>query len=252
MIDPTLPPIVGSSLLETGAEDDWHELHRFAELGRLSASLIHEISTPLAAAIIALDQTDFVQFPHLRHMRRNIRLLHRYVEAARQQVHSRSQVHSFSLSPRLNQIRRIVEPVARRERVQLHISNSYPHRLHGDPVKFQQLLTNLILNALQAYDGVSPGFPRRHVYVSLSGTLGWLTITVQDFGRGIPADKLSHIFKPFYTTKTSTGLGIGLVLVDQYVRVDFQGTIKVKSTAGRGTQFKVKLRNTDKNTSSVR
>jgi two-component system C4-dicarboxylate transport sensor histidine kinase DctB len=246
MIDPTLPPLVGSSLLDDAADSDFNELQRFAELGRLSASLIHEISAPLAATILCLDQTDFGQFPHLRHVRRNIRLLHRYVEAARQQVHQKSTATSFGIAPRLAQIKRIAEPVAKQAQVHLHITNTYMSRMHGDPVKFQQIITNLLLNAIHAYGSTSPGQPRRHVYVSLSGSQRHLRISVQDFGVGISPQALPHIFKPFYTTKSNKGMGLGLALVEKYVREDFQGTITVSSSPAQGTQFVVKLRNRHK------
>jgi signal transduction histidine kinase len=64
-------------------------------------------------------------------------------------------------------------------------------------------------------------------------------IEVADNGRGIPADHLPHIFRPFYTTK-GEGTGLGLSLARRIVE-DHQGRINVTSTVGKGTTFAVVL-----------
>ena len=61
------------------------DLQRLAELGRLSATLLHEISNPLTAALLHLDQSSQHK-PNIREARRSMQLLKMYVEAARQQV----------------------------------------------------------------------------------------------------------------------------------------------------------------------
>src|SRR5687768_10840761 len=128
------------------------ELQRYAELGRLSASMLHEISNPLTAALLYLEEiSDDHNSPAYQQIRHNILLLRRYVEAARQQVRLESAPASFAVGPQVEQLKRVVRPLARRAGVQLVIEQAPSCRLYGDPIKFQQVLTNLIVNACESY-----------------------------------------------------------------------------------------------------
>lgn len=219
-----------------------YELHHFAELGRLSASLLHEISNPLTAALLHLEQLPDQSSPNIRQARHNIQLLRRYVESARQQVRRNSQPASFRIQPQVSQLKRLLLPLARRTGVQLVISPVPDCRLFGDPVKFQQILANLIINAVDAYGEPGDGLARPvHVQLRASGHV--LTVKVVDWGQGIAANNLPHIFEPFYSTKSLTGhgLGIGLSIVQQYAAQEFGATIRVTSSRRHGTQFSLKF-----------
>lgn len=222
--------------------DKLRELQRFAELGRLSASLLHEISNPLSAALLNLELGD-QQSRSIRRARRDMQVLWRYVEAARQQIRQQSRPTSFCVQPQLCQLKRVVVPLARKAGVRLDIQAAPSCRLHGDPVKFQQLVTNLVVNAIEAYDGERDRGQLAAVKVTLTPGDGWLTIQVSDWGKGIDTEALDHIFDAFYTTKSrfGHGLGIGLAIVNRYVTADFGGSIKVDSSSRGGTRFTVKL-----------
>lgn len=226
------------------AQQRLHELERFAELGRLSASLLHEISNPLTAALLYLEQYDNRQSANIRQVRRNILLLQRYVEAARQQVRRESTLSSFYVRQQLDQVRRVLTPLAQRQGIRLHIEPAVNYKLYGDPVKFQQIMANLIINATNAYDGSVTLPADKQIIVRLSSKQRWLYVRVKDCGKGIIADQLPHVFEPFYTTKSQRGhgLGIGLAIVKQYVENDFYGSVTVTSSPIRGTEFTAKLR----------
>jgi signal transduction histidine kinase len=66
-----------------------------------------------------------------------------------------------------------------------------------------------------------------------------MKLSVQDTGRGIPAEELEKIFKPFYTTKTR-GSGLGLAIVDRILK-EHKGEITVDSAEGNGTKFTLAL-----------
>lgn len=228
-------------MLDLVTYDKLRELQHFAELGRLSASLLHEISNPLAAALLNLELGDQNSLA-VRRARRDMKLLWRYVEAARQQLRHQSQPTSFCVQPQLAQLQRVVRPLASQAGVRLDIEAAPGCRLHGDPVKFQQLVTNLVINAVEAYDGGRAGQPAPLVQVALIPDGKWLTIQVTDWGKGIDTEALDHVFDAFYTTKgrNGHGLGVGLAIVKHYVTVDFGGSIKVESSGG-GTRFTIKL-----------
>lgn len=232
-------PLLGTPSLD----GDLQQLHHFAELGRLSASLLHEISNPLTAALLHLELIDQPS-SEIRETKRNLQLLKRYVEAARQQARQTAQSTNFYVQPELNQLKRVVLPLARQAGVHLDMETMPQAQLYGDPVKFQHLVANLIVNAIQAYSGCDPFDQAALVRVSIYCTKDWLTVQVTDWGKGIAPSELPRVFEPFYTTKDEPGqgLGIGLAIVKQYVTEDFCGSIKVSSSRRLGTQFTVKLR----------
>lgn len=221
------------------------ELQRFAELGKVSASLIHDISSPLTAAILHLEQEERRDLHSIKHARRSIRILERYIEAARQQLRCESQTARFCVKYELDQVKRILKPLARRQYVRLCFNRHANYVLVGDPVKFQQILANLITNAIDAYQDY-PGNKAEALVVRVTVTADkqQLVIRVIDWGKGIATDQRPYIFEPFYTAKrpqATCGMGIGLATVKKYVEDDFGGSINVASSLGRGTEFSVRL-----------
>ena len=109
--------------------------------------------------------------------------------------------------------------------------------INADPNRLNQVLVNLIINAVDAMEG--------------KGTLTLRTfqqpgekkivLEVSDTGMGIPAENLSKIFEPFFTTKeVGKGTGLGLSTVYGIVQ-EHGGTIEVESTVGKGTTFTIKF-----------
>jgi signal transduction histidine kinase len=243
MRSPLLEIKRGSAIGRSRRVSNLQELQRLAELGRLSATLLHEISNPLTTALIYLDQVDDKGSPNIREARRSIRLLRRYVEAARQQVRQESTLSDFNLRQQVNQLKRVVVPIAKRANVQLMIESVPDCQIYGDPVKLQQILANLIVNAIEAYNQDSAPYLDKPVSVKLTAEAHSLTIEIHDWGQGIGPLQLSRVFDPFYTTKSQAGhgLGIGLAIVRQYVTVDFGGSISVKSSRRQGTIFTIHL-----------
>lgn len=220
-----------------------NELRRFAELGRLSATLIHEISSPLTAALLNLELSDSAS-PAIRKAYYNIQTLRRYVEAIRQQISSPAQVSSFRLASQIRQIKRFLLPLADEAGVIIDFGEAPKYiKLHGNPIKFQQILNNLIINAVQAYEGLSLVKRMPVVRVSFRLAKNSLIIKVADNGKGIPEAKLNQIFEAFYTSKKSKGKnsGLGLAIAKHHVTTAFSGSLSVTSQLGKGTQFSIKL-----------
>jgi C4-dicarboxylate-specific signal transduction histidine kinase len=85
-----------------------------------------------------------------------------------------------------------------------------PLMVLGDPVQLQQVMVNLVTNALEAMSGIA-GRPLRLVIRSEIGADGMAVVTVEDSGRGLDPDQASRIFDSFYTTKPD-GIGVGLAI----------------------------------------
>jgi PAS domain S-box-containing protein len=103
-----------------------------------------------------------------------------------------------------------------------------------------QVFLNLLVNAAQAIpDGAAE---RNEIRVSSRVHEGWVEISVEDTGCGIPREVLGRIFDPFFTTKpVGTGTGLGLAICHEII-VAFGGEIGVDSEVGQGTRFTVRLR----------
>ena len=219
------------------------DLARLVEFGRVGAALIHEMSSPLTAASIMLDQVDGAQRDrNLSQVRRNLHTLERYVVAARQQLSGDSQPSSFSLTVAIHQVAMLLSARSKSVNVKLLINSIGSVRLYGNQVKFQQILSNLINNAIEAYEFSHATSRLVNVKVERSGKQK-IVLSVTDHGVGIEPKQLKQIFEPFYTTKHKgkRGLGIGLDITKNYVEQDFHGTIEVSSNPEAGTVFKLKI-----------
>jgi signal transduction histidine kinase len=102
-----------------------------------------------------------------------------------------------------------------------------------DPEKLQQVMFNLLLNALQSMEGTGK------LRLSARQAPGLLILGVQDSGKGIPPELVSEIFNPFFTTKES-GTGLGLAIVRKIVELH-GGNLMVHSQPGQGTRFDIHL-----------
>lgn len=222
--------------------DNEIELRRLAEFGRVSATLIHELSTPLTAASITLEQLRQERSVSLvRRAQRDLKQLERYLNAARQQLKGQSEPTSFSLTVAIHQVVMILSARARSLDVKLLINTVGSVRLYGDKVKFQQIIANLINNAIDSYEGGS-NRPRL-VKVQVEAHKTFAVVSVSDYGKGISRMELGRVFNPFYSTKAGAvkSLGIGLATVKRYIEQDFNGSIKVKSRTNYGSSFDLRL-----------
>jgi signal transduction histidine kinase len=107
----------------------------------------------------------------------------------------------------------------------------------GDQVQIQQVLINLLLNAMDAVAGRSED--RRTIVLSAESIRDKVVVAVHDRGRGIAPVDLPKVFESFFSTKT-TGMGLGLSVANSLVRAH-GGRIWVESDPGEGTVFRVEL-----------
>jgi len=111
----------------------------------------------------------------------------------------------------------------------------------ADPAKIENVLRNLLDNAV-VYSA-----PGSRIIVRIKATdLDWVTVSVQDFGIGIPLGEQANLFKPFYRVPQTSarrvyGHGLGLALAKEMLDV-MDGTIWVESEAGQGAIFYFRLR----------
>ena len=220
------------------------ELRRFAEFGRLSANLLHEIANPLTAAFLNLELVKPEVSSQVVQAQKNLKQLERYVDAARQQLRGSGQLQNFAVRKEITQLLRMIAPRVAGAQLQIVYTQAENHYLFGDPVKFSQVIGNILLNAIEARTVNVVETKKPKILLNIKSQSNFLVCSVQDFGIGLSIEQLSHIFKPFYSTKQSNerSLGIGLAIVEQFVKQDFKGRISVKSKPGKGTIFTIRFR----------
>ena len=109
----------------------------------------------------------------------------------------------------------------------------------GDRVHLQQVLLNLLVNAMDALETVPPENRLVELAARESDPLT-VEINVTDSGPGIPPDKIGRVLEPFFTTKAD-GMGMGLAVSKTIVEAH-QGKLSVENAAGGGACFKFTLR----------
>ncbi|MDP4267851.1 MAG: histidine kinase N-terminal 7TM domain-containing protein [Bacteroidota bacterium] len=108
--------------------------------------------------------------------------------------------------------------------------------LKGDPGKLEQVLTNLVVNSIQAYNGM-PG----KIFINTLVVNGKAIISVHDNAGGIPENFKEHIFKKMLTTKGTEGTGMGLYLSHSIITGHFGGKMTFESEEGKGTTFNIEI-----------
>ena len=222
---------------------------RLGALGELAGGIAHELNQPLAALLAntqaarrLLDDDP----PELSLAREAMALAAGQARRAadvvarlRRQVESpgaRSERQPVLLQHVLRDAAALLQPEAQRRSVHLSIEGDAPAVL-ADPVALEQIVHNLVDNALQALKDV-PAHERRLVLaVRHEGGQGLLT--VRDSGPGISPAAMPHVFEPFYSTK-SGGLGLGLSLCESLAR-GMEGTLAVRPAVPRGAEFTLTL-----------
>jgi signal transduction histidine kinase len=224
-------------------EQQFRNTERLASVGKLAAGVAHEINNPLGGILNCLynirkgSLSPARQAEYLMYMEDG---LHRAQKIVRQLLDF-SQQHEpeFSLS-QLNDIVDRVLVLTNHALVEKHLAlhKDYEPDLPAllvDPQMIEQVLMNLILNAIQATAEGGEIAIRTHQHEE------YCEIKVTDTGSGIPADIRAHIFDPFFTTKktgegTGLGLSVSLGIVERH-----GGQLVVESEVGEGATFTVRL-----------
>jgi len=213
----------------------------FATLGELATGLAHEIRNPLAgiAGVIEIVSRDLPPESPARSVIKDAkeealqinRILTELLETARPKP-PHFQVKDLASTVEHAVLFARQQAITKRITIDLDKGDHVPSVDH-DPNQINQVLLNLLLNAIQAMD--KPGA----IHVSLRPDKDTALITVADEGKGIAPETLPNIFRPFFTTK-GHGTGLGLSLARRIVEAH-GGTIDARSEVGKGTQFTVRL-----------
>ena len=226
---------------------------RVSNLGQLASSLAHELNQPLGAILRNAEAAElFLQDPspdleEIRTILADIRADDQRAGAVIDRMRGlmkRREVERrlLDLNVLVGEVVALVRSDAELRRVRLVLeTNPALPPVQGDRVQLQQVLLNLVLNALDALNDNLP--ESRLVTLRTQPAGASIEVSVSDQGHGIPADKLVRVFEPFYTSKPN-GLGMGLAISRSIIEAH-GGRLWAENKAEGGAVFTFALPVTD-------
>jgi PAS domain S-box-containing protein len=235
--------------------------NRVATMGQLAASIAHEVSQPIAATLTNAETAArwlSRQPPNLEKTRQSI---DRIISDGKRSADILSRIRDFSKKAparkeelEINEAILEIVMLARAAisdnivSVRMQLSDGLP-RILGDRVQLQQVILNLIMNAVEAMSEVGEG-PRELSIGSSRVETKSILVAIGDSGPGLPPTSLARIFEPFYTTKPN-GLGMGLSICRSIVEAH-GGRLWVTPNEFRGAVFRVMLPIVEKSLEKLR
>jgi len=239
--------VVGTDITALKAtERALRQQDRLAAMGTLAAGIAHEINNPLGAIRLASERArdTYTRRPAaevtreclddiIANTQRCTRIVRSVLDFAQQEPGDRWPAD-------LNQIVRTAVDIThhyaeqRGACITLTLAPALPMLL-VNPVAIEQVLVNLIRNAVEAGNGTV------HVTIRTQVVAGQPQVVIHDTGRGIAPEHLQHIFDPFYTTRhRDGGTGLGLSLTHGII-TEHGGTVDITSQVGHGTTVTLRL-----------
>jgi PAS domain S-box-containing protein len=220
--------------------------NRVATMGQLTSSITHEVNQPITAAVTyALAARRFLSAepPNFREVNDALSLIVKEGNRAGEVI-GRIRALIKKVPPRKDAVEindAILEVIAltRAEAanngvsVRTQLAEDLP-RVQGDRVQLQQVLLNLIINAIEAMRDV--GEEERELLISTCGELDGVSVEVRDSGPGFAPATFDRVFEAFYTTKSS-GLGLGLSICRSIIEAH-NGKLWASSNVPRGAIFR--------------
>jgi two-component system C4-dicarboxylate transport sensor histidine kinase DctB len=228
-------------------QDELIRTENLAVIGQLSAGLAHEINQPLAAlSTLSENAVRFLELNDTGTVRHNLEricdLVHRLgVLSGRLRSFARrtdGEIGPVDLMHSIDSAVALLGHRLSKETLELVIHRpDKPIKALGDAVRLEQVLVNLISNAMDALLG--HGEPRIDILTGVEG--GQAFIDVVDNGHGLSSAVMARLFEPFFTTKKTSGLGLGLA-ISQNIVSRFGGSLTATNEASGGARFRVSLR----------
>ena len=226
---------------------------KLAVLGQLSASISHELNNPLSAirtyaenAVLFLERN---QLDHVSNNLTRIGLLTERMAKISSQLKSfarkpNGELQIIALQPVIFAAHELLKPQLKANKANLTIAlPDTPVNVKAEPIQLEQIIVNLLSNALQSMQHSDD----KQIIIKLAVQLenkqdgkGPLAIIkVLDKGTGIDKKHLPHLFEPFFTTK-ETGLGLGLSISQQIIS-NMKGSLSAQNRPAAGAEFTITL-----------
>ena len=225
--------------------------NRVATVGQLSASIAHELNQPLGAILSNTETAELMlgsPTPNLEEIntiladvrRADVRASEIIDRLRRLLTKSGFDARDVDLNKIAREVLGIMAVQATAHAITLISELSpLPLMVKGDRVQLEQVVLNLVANAIEALAGTGQGNRQLTVRTTHLCDVSVAELTVSDSGPGIQSESLNQIFEPFFTTK-NRGMGMGLAIVHTIIEAH-GGQIRAENQAGGGAIFSVTL-----------
>ncbi|MEK7607625.1 MAG: HAMP domain-containing sensor histidine kinase [Patescibacteria group bacterium] len=230
-----------------GVKDTPPYISRFAEFGRGASGVIHDLSNPLTVISLSMEQLkNDVRIrgrdaqKHIETALRASRKMKLFLSTAKQQLAEKEIRTRFDVIEEIQSVIKLLRPISKKSDIKIKYRSHKAVFIFGDEIKFFRIVSNIVSNAIDSYV-LFPGQQNKLIIIRVKNDKKNLIISIRDFGCGIPKHLHKAIFEPFYTTKQKHEgtAGLGLSIVKNIVENDFKCKIKIDSTTGRGSTFKI-------------
>ncbi len=234
-----------NNLMLEAAKKSLEDQDRLASIGLLSASVAHEVNTPLTVLHGSIEKlletaSDQATRDRLARMLRVTQRMRRISESLVDFARARKQeVEPIAIRPIVEEAWSLLAIDDKASRVRFRNTVPEEHRVVGNTDRLIQVFVNLLRNALNAVP--AGGHIDASSQAIEEGGREWIVIRIEDDGPGIPANVLPDIFDAFVTTRLDAkGTGLGLTVSDGIVR-QHGGAISASNSPGGGARLEVKL-----------
>lgn len=232
------------------AQEQLVQTAKMAAIGQMASSINHELNQPLSAIRTFADNAgQFLQQQRYEAVDQNLGLIANMSDrmgAIMQHLKSFSrkasdELEAVAVNLVIDDTLAVMDPAIRRLSVRLNFARPEQTCVAlAEPIRLQQVLTNLLQNALDSVSDQTGG----EVTVSLRCDDDTVIVSVEDNGSGMDEQTLAQIYEPFFTTKPAgRGLGLGLSISFAIVS-DFGGRLLASNLDAGGARFEVHLRRT--------
>jgi len=234
-------------------EQLWHvqkqlgRAERLAALGQMTAAIAHELGTPLNSVLgytqlLQKEVTSRDGREKLAIIESQVRVMSQAIRNALDQTRTPSlERRPVAVAPLIEETLLLLDPVLRAKRIAVTCElAAAPATIAADPRGIQQILLNVLTNAVDALDEGGCIVVHAEVASDNGGPPG-LLLRISDNGRGIASEDIARVFQPFFTTKgVGRGTGLGLTISQDIARAH-DGCVRVQSRRGEGTTVEVTI-----------
>jgi signal transduction histidine kinase len=224
-------------------------INRYSIAGELTATIAHELNQPLGAILANTETAELmVKSPApdlqeiaeiLADIRRDDQRASEVISRLRNMLRKAPiERKQLDVNEVVRETLRLLSALAAARKVDVvNFIAATPLPIKGDLIQLQQVIVNLIVNAIDAMSAMPSA--ERKITVSTARDGNSAEVSVSDVGTGIPTEKLKDLFEPFFTTKPQ-GMGMGLSIARTIVEAH-GGQLLVENRASGGAIFRVRL-----------
>lgn len=220
-------------------------LEKYAEIGKLSTGILHDIINPLSSLLLSV-----TAFHSLKSKADSEKCIQMITQSGRQMedlldliktyTRSTSMFQKTDLTILINNVMLLMKCHALKNNIQIVFARTENIEVVCDQLSLYQVLINLMSNAIESYRETESKYKK--IIIEVSRRIDGVIISVRDYGKGISKVDINRIFTPLYSTrKCDGGSGIGLATVKYAVESKLYGTINVFSEKQNGTIFSIKI-----------